>query len=100
MHSNVQWKSRLWRSETLEAKLQQSMVRHVLRKMIHLHDKAAARQHLHNGTSTSSDVASCNYHIANGMIHLGIKSVMVVHDETTTLDLGRMAPHPHMNMKY
>ena len=34
------------------------------------------------------------------MIHIGIKSVMVTRDETTTLDLGRMAPHPHMNMKY
>ena len=88
MHSNVQWKSHLWRSETQEAKVQQSTVRHILRKMIRLHDKVAVRQHLHNGTSTSSDVASCNHHIVNCMICLGIKSVMVMRDETTTPDLG------------
>ena len=44
----------------------------------------------------ASDVASCNRRVVNGMIRLGVESVMVAHDEILSI----LVPHPHVNMKY
>ena len=43
-----------------------------------MHSKATSPQ-----WSTSADIASCNCCIVNGMIRLGVKSIMVARVETT-----------------
>ena len=55
---------------------------HVLKKMIMQH------------WSTSSDVASCNRRVVNGLIRFGVKSIMVARDETT-LYLGATSSHKY-----
>ena len=42
----------------------------------------------------SCTIASCNCCVVNGMIRLGVKSIMVAHDETS-LNLGTTSLHEH-----
>ena len=96
MHSNVQWKSHIQRRETLELKMWQSTVAHAYTEENYTPDDSHSSKATSPQCSTLSDVASCNHPIVNGMILLGIESVMVTCDETTL----KLVPHPHVNMKY